>query len=88
MVEPQTVSQDARTGGSCAIGEVRVSSICLRICFYFPLLVLKGIYHYWKWGLKQMEGFVEDLVLMLGQEMLPERRSTGMVMLHRIRDAM
>ena len=24
------------------------SSICLRLCFYFPLLVLKRIDHYWK----------------------------------------
>ena len=24
-----------------------VSSSCLRVCFDFPLLVLKGIYHYW-----------------------------------------
>ena len=36
-------------------------SICLRISFYFPLLVLKGIHHYWNVfiffrGLKQMEG--------------------------------
>ena len=27
----------------------------LKNCFYFPLLVLKGVYHYWR-GLKQIEG--------------------------------
>ena len=25
------------------------SSICLRIFVYFPLLVFKGVYHYWKY---------------------------------------
>ena len=25
-----------------------ITSICLRIFCYFPLLVLKGIYYYWK----------------------------------------
>ena len=39
-------------------------SICLQICCYFPLLVLKGIYHYWTYffifprGVNQMEGAI------------------------------
>ena len=32
-------------------------SICLRIFFYFPLLVLKGIYHYWKYLQGQLAFF-------------------------------
>ena len=39
---------------------LRLSSICIRVCCYLPLLVLKGMYHYWKyvyfsWRLKQIE---------------------------------
>ena len=30
-----------------------LTSICLRALFYVPLLVLKGIYHYWKNCLKK-----------------------------------
>ena len=35
----------------------QLASICLRICFNFPLLVLKGIYHYRKFsrGLNHMD---------------------------------
>ena len=34
--------------GSQKENTILYTSICLRICFHFPLLVLKGIYHYWK----------------------------------------
>ena len=40
-------------------GTLNTSSIWLRICFNFPMLVLKGIYDYWIGGLEQME----DLLL-------------------------
>ena len=46
------------TGGIWILVNKAVTSICLK---YFPLLVLKGLSHYWKYiyfsrGLNQMEG--------------------------------
>ena len=50
-------------GWNGAVGVI--TSIWLRIVDYFPLVVLKGIYHYWKYiyiyiffrALKQMEDY-------------------------------